>query len=70
MTPSASRNARWAPVDTLSAVASGTSSVIGIGHSVPSASRMLAQTASWSLAVMNPLRGENPPFSSSSRSQS
>ena len=70
MTPSASRNARWDPVDSLSAVASDTSSVIGIGHNVPSASRMSAQTASWSLEVMNPASGENPPLSSSSRSQS
>ena len=34
-----------------------------MGHSVPSARRMPAQTAAWSRAVMNPVSGEKPPSS-------
>ena len=46
ITPSASRSAMSWPTSTPSAKASETSSVIGIGQSVPSASRMVSTTLS------------------------
>ena len=46
MTPSSSRNASCEPADSEAASASGTSSAIGTGHKVPSASRISAQTLS------------------------
>ena len=46
ITPSWSRSAMSWPGSTFSAKASETSSVIGIGQSVPSASRMSRQTPS------------------------
>jgi hypothetical protein len=70
VTPSGARRARRSPAGSVSARASPTSRVMGIGHSVPSPIRMSAQTEAWSREVMNPVRGENSSFSSSSRSQS
>jgi hypothetical protein len=46
ITPSWSRSAMSWPISMLSAKASDTSSVIGIGQSVPSASRMFSTTLS------------------------
>ena len=68
--PSGSRRAKRSPAESESASASPTSRVIGMGHSVPSPSRMPEQTAAWWREVMNPVSGEKPPSSSSSRSQS
>jgi DNA-binding transcriptional regulator YdaS (Cro superfamily) len=46
ITPSASRSAMSWPGSTVSAKASDTSSVIGIGHSVPSLMRIVSTTLS------------------------
>jgi hypothetical protein len=68
ITPSASRSAMSWPGSTRSAKASDTSSVIGIGQSVPSAAHVLDDAVVIGLP-MKPLSGLKPPFISSSRSQ-